>query len=200
MGDNSGAFRIQPRIAVRMVEVPVGVDQVSDRIAAETIGSLQYSWARGCDAGIDEHLAVATGQDGNVAAGALENADVAAQLVDFDWRLRGSVTDKIDYVAGFRECLPWSEPAARSREGRRPDATEAEVAPGKFGVMRGVIRSSSEEPTGLRTCCVEGRTAVQARTREFGTRPMPKSPPSHFRGCALFLSLEPLAKRLTNSV
>ena len=41
MGNDGGAFRIQPVIAVRMVEVPVGIDQVFDRIAAQAIGSLQ---------------------------------------------------------------------------------------------------------------------------------------------------------------
>ncbi|HST11965.1 MAG TPA: FCD domain-containing protein [Terriglobales bacterium] len=34
MSDNGGSFRIQPLIAVRVIEMPVRVDQMADRIAA----------------------------------------------------------------------------------------------------------------------------------------------------------------------
>jgi hypothetical protein len=135
VGNDCGAFRVQPIVAVRVVEVPVGIDQVCDRIAAELIGGLQYSSARGCYAGVDEHFAVAAGEDGNVAARAFEDADATAQLVDFDWCLRGGVADQIDLVAGLRECLPGRKPPARSCEGRRPGAAEAEVAPREFAVV-----------------------------------------------------------------
>src|SRR5215469_9680557 len=102
MGNNGCAFRIQPRIAVRVVEVPVGVDQMSDRITAKTVGSLQYPFARGGDSGVDEHLAIAAGQDRDITPGALEDAYVATQFVDLDGRFGGLVTDKIDDVACFR--------------------------------------------------------------------------------------------------
>jgi hypothetical protein len=55
--DNRGAFPIEPLVAVRMVEMPVGIDQVGDRTGAEVVGRLQYSWTRGGNAGVDEHLA-----------------------------------------------------------------------------------------------------------------------------------------------
>jgi hypothetical protein len=39
MGNNGCPFRIQPLIAVRVIEVPMRVDQVLDWIAAEAIGA-----------------------------------------------------------------------------------------------------------------------------------------------------------------
>jgi hypothetical protein len=51
-----------------MVEVPVGVDYVPDRIAAEAVGRLEDSWARCRDPGIDEDLAIRARQHGDVSA------------------------------------------------------------------------------------------------------------------------------------
>jgi hypothetical protein len=73
MGDDGGSFRIQPCVAIRVIEVPVRVDQVFDRIAAETVGSLQDARARCGDPGIDEHLAVVAGQDSDIATRAFKN-------------------------------------------------------------------------------------------------------------------------------
>jgi hypothetical protein len=45
MGDDGRPFRIQPLVAVRVIEVPMRVDQVLDRIAAEAIGGFQNARA-----------------------------------------------------------------------------------------------------------------------------------------------------------
>jgi hypothetical protein len=68
-----------------MVKVPVRIDQMSDWIPAETISDLQESRARDSDSGVDEHLAIATGQDGDVAARTLEDADVTAAIRGLLW-------------------------------------------------------------------------------------------------------------------
>src|SRR5262249_30873869 len=128
MSHNGDALSIEPRIAVRMVEMPVGVDQISDRIAAQTGGRLQYPRARGGDAGVDEHLAVATGPNRNVAARALEDAHVATQVVDLDGRLGGLVTDKINDAAGLRVGLWRAEPATGRCKARCSRTTDAETA------------------------------------------------------------------------
>ena len=65
--DYLGADRIQPSIAVGMVEVPMGVDQVRDRIGAEIGERLGHLRARDADARVDEHLAVGSGQDGDIS-------------------------------------------------------------------------------------------------------------------------------------
>jgi hypothetical protein len=46
MRDDGRALRIQPLIAVGVIEVPMRVDQVLDRIAAEAIGGFQNARAR----------------------------------------------------------------------------------------------------------------------------------------------------------
>src|SRR5258708_26982901 len=75
IGQNAYPFRLQPLSAVRVIEMPVGVDQMSDRIAAEAVRCLQDSRAGCGESAIDEHLAVATGQDSDIAAGAVEETD-----------------------------------------------------------------------------------------------------------------------------
>src|SRR6516165_7790585 len=44
--DDGGSLGVQPCVAVGMIEVPVGVDQVPDWIAAEAVGGFEDSWAR----------------------------------------------------------------------------------------------------------------------------------------------------------
>ena len=105
MGDAGGSFRIQPLIAVRVIEVPVCVDQVRNRIAAQPIRSLQDARAGCRDPGINEHLAIGACQDGDIAARALEDTDIIAQLVNLYGRCRGAITDQIDDVAS-RFWLP----------------------------------------------------------------------------------------------
>ena len=108
--------------------MPVGVDQMSDRIAAEAVGGLQDS-GTGCgDSGIDEHLAIGTGQDSDIAARALENADVAAQPMDLDGRLGGVITDQIYDIACFRVGLRGAQPRARGCKRGGGHAAEAEAA------------------------------------------------------------------------
>jgi hypothetical protein len=86
MGDDGFPFRIQPVIAVGVIEMPVCINQVLDRIAAKAVGGFQNS-RPGCgNPGIDKYLAVGTRDDSDIAARALENADIAAQLVDLDGR------------------------------------------------------------------------------------------------------------------
>ena len=63
-----------------------------DRIAAEGIGGFEDLRAGCGDACINEHLAVGPRHDGDIATGALEDADLAAQFVNVDGRFRSIVT------------------------------------------------------------------------------------------------------------
>ena len=93
MGDNGCPFRIQPLIAVRVIEVPVRVDHMLDRIATEATGLFQDARAGYGDPGIDEHLAVGACQDTNIPTRTLQDTDVTAEPVNFDGCFRGLVTD-----------------------------------------------------------------------------------------------------------
>src|SRR5258708_39781450 len=124
MGQNGYAFRIQPLIAVRVIEMPVGVDQMSDRVAAAAARGLWDSRAGRGDSGIDEHLAIGTGKDSDIAARALEDADVTAQPMDLDGRLGGIIADQIPDIACLGIGLRGVQPAACGCG----HATEAEAA------------------------------------------------------------------------
>ena len=84
MRKDGGALLVQPLVAVRVVEVPVGVYQVFDRIAAEVVDGFED--ARPCrgDAGIDKQFAVGACQNGDVATRALDDRDIATQLVELN--------------------------------------------------------------------------------------------------------------------
>ena len=127
MGDNGCPFRIKPLIAVRVIEVPVCVDQVLDRIAAKAVYGFENSRPGYSDRGIDEYLAVGTRDNRNITARALENADIAAQLVDLDGRLGGVVTDQIHDVAGLGVGLLRAEPASGGCKSRARHAAETKL-------------------------------------------------------------------------
>ena len=116
MGEDGRTLRVQPLIAVGMIEVPMRVDQMLDRIGAEAVCGFENPRAGRGDPGVDEHLAVAAGQDGDVAARALENADIAAQLVDLDRRLRRVVADQLHEVARLGQaCDGLSQPPVAAK-------------------------------------------------------------------------------------
>src|SRR5438445_2388319 len=119
---------MQPRVAVGMVEVPMGIDEVRDRVSTELRKSLGDLRARYADPGIDEHLAIRARQDGDVSAGALEDADIVSQLVRHYGRHRGAILDQADDAARFGKCLARRRPSARWRVSRTTDAAEAKAA------------------------------------------------------------------------
>jgi hypothetical protein len=56
------------------------VDQIGERFRAKRCEGGLHVWLRDRDAGVDHHLAVLSGQHGNVATGTLQHGDVAPQL------------------------------------------------------------------------------------------------------------------------
>src|SRR3984893_6277080 len=120
---------MQPIVAVAWIEVPVRVDEVRDRIGAESGERLGELGTRYADAGIDEDLAIHSRQHGDVAAGALEHADIVSQLVSLDGRYRGAVLDQADEAARLGERLARRKPSRRGGESRAPQAAQAKASP-----------------------------------------------------------------------
>jgi hypothetical protein len=77
MCDDRCSFLVQPSIPIRVIEMPVRIDQMRDRIPAKAVGRFQDPPARRSDPCINEYLAVAARQDGDIAARALEYANAA---------------------------------------------------------------------------------------------------------------------------
>ena len=62
----------------------MGVDEMFDGIGAERregVGDCGFGAGESC---VDEEFAVMTGEDGDVAAGAHEDADIAPEMLDGD--------------------------------------------------------------------------------------------------------------------
>ena len=75
---------VQPRIAVRMVKVPVSIDQMLDRIGADGCERITDFWTRTDITGVNKKLTVTTGQNGNVSSRTRKDAYVAAKFLDCD--------------------------------------------------------------------------------------------------------------------
>ena len=146
MREDGGALLVQPLVAVRVVEVPMSVDQMFDRVLAKAVGSVQDARAGRGNAGIDEHLAVGAGQNGDIPARALDDRDIAAQLVELKGRCRRGVADRIHDVArlgvGFRRQQP-SAVDGQAR-GRNPVATRSGKNVSTLGVLR-AIRTDDQD-------------------------------------------------------
>ncbi len=98
VGADGGADGVYPLVAVGVVPVPVGVDEDADGVGVdggEGFGDLR---AGGRDAGVDEELAFLGGEDGDVASGADEDADVAAELLGGDLGLGGGFAALDDHL------------------------------------------------------------------------------------------------------
>ncbi|MEJ0016946.1 MAG: hypothetical protein WDN25_10320 [Acetobacteraceae bacterium] len=126
--NDRGAERVDPGIAVGVVEVPVRVDQPRDRIGAEfRQRALDIAPRRG-DAGIHQQLAIGARQHGDVAARALQHADRAAQLRGGDLRRRRRRMHALHDPPGLGVRAARRQSARRGSP-RTGEAAQAEAAP-----------------------------------------------------------------------
>src|SRR5258708_38036627 len=75
-------------------------------------------------------------EEGNVAAGGCEDADIVAQFVRDDRRCRGAVLDQTDEAARLRERPARREPACRGGVSRATHAAETK-APAREKIFLG---------------------------------------------------------------
>ena len=124
MGENRCTCRMQPFIAIGVVEVPVRVDKVRDRIGANARKSVGNLWACPGKTGVDEELAVATGEYSDVAPSTQQDAYIAPKSLYGD-RGIGSFLSCFLYETRGRDCVrkseevAWSEPSGGSGQARR---------------------------------------------------------------------------------
>src|SRR5580658_506824 len=86
---DGGAGGVQPFVAIRVVGVPVAVDQVPDRVLADGIKRSRNSGLRYGETGVDEELSVFAGQNRDVSSRALEDGNISPQRVNADGCGRG---------------------------------------------------------------------------------------------------------------
>jgi hypothetical protein len=118
---------MQPLIAVGMVEVPMRVDQMPDRVGTKACECLCHVLPGYRDARVDQQFALGPGQYRNITAGTLQHGYVAAQRMHCDFCGSRGVSDHVDDTASLGENLARGEPASRRKRGRAK-AAEAKAA------------------------------------------------------------------------
>jgi hypothetical protein len=91
---DAGSGFVQPLVAAGVIEVPVSVDQLLDRVHIDARQSRGNVWPRGDDSCIHEELSVGAGKNGDISTRAQKNADIAAKGFNCDLR-RGSFLERI---------------------------------------------------------------------------------------------------------
>lgn len=109
---------VQPSIPISVVGMPVGVDQVFDGIGAEGTQGFHDSRPGDRETRIDQKLTVAPGQYRNVASRALEDVDIAAEVLESDLRVRGRPNHCRDDSAILRQRARAERNLADRRAGR----------------------------------------------------------------------------------
>ena len=82
MGEDCGALRMHPVVAVGVIEMPVGVYEVFDRVRTYFARASVIFGSGRRVTGIDDHFTVRPCQDGDVSARTDECADISAQWLD----------------------------------------------------------------------------------------------------------------------
>ena len=112
MSNDFGARFVEPGIAVGVIKVPMRIDEVRNRVGSESGKGLGHLRARYADAGIDQHLAIAPGNHGDISAGTFKHTDIAAKRVSVDGRGRSAIFNEADDTSGFSEGLVRRKPTA----------------------------------------------------------------------------------------
>jgi hypothetical protein len=87
-------------------------------------------------------FAIGARQNRDVAAGALEHADVVPQLVDYDRRNGGTILDQADDAAGFREAFSLRQPGLVRGTQRQKPRRDINCRCGKAMTSSSVVQAS----------------------------------------------------------
>jgi hypothetical protein len=111
------------------------IDHMPDRIPAEVRQGLQDARTRCSDPGIHKHFAIRSREHADVAAGALEHADITAKRVNLDRRIGGRSPHTVNDVARLGKDLAWRQPSAGGCKGCRAEAAQAEATTRELGLV-----------------------------------------------------------------
>src|SRR5580692_12080171 len=110
---NACAGLVHPLVAAGVIEVPVRVDELLDGIRVNAGEGRRNVRLRGDDFGVDKKLSVRTSKNGDVSAGAKQDADVAPKRLNRDFG--GSGFLQSDFNQAFlRKQSGWGETRGRN--------------------------------------------------------------------------------------
>src|SRR3984885_7561256 len=81
---DTGSGFMDPLVATGMVEMPVGVDQLFDRIRVDARESFRDVWTCGDDLCIHHQLSVRACQNGDISTSAQKDTDIASKVLNRD--------------------------------------------------------------------------------------------------------------------
>src|ERR1700730_171998 len=128
VGNNLCSGRIEPLVSAGMIEVPMSIDQVCDRLGVQTRQGFSELRARHANSTINEYLSVGPRQDGNIATVSFENTHISAQLIRSYRRRRRTVFDKSDKPPGLCKSVARGQPATGCCKYCARHAAETEMA------------------------------------------------------------------------
>src|SRR5260370_28314898 len=89
VGKDAGSGLMDPLVAPGVVEVPVGVDQLLDRIGVDACDGLFDVWTGSDDFGIYEDLSIGAGENGDISTSAQEDTYISSKVLNRDFRCGG---------------------------------------------------------------------------------------------------------------
>src|SRR5216684_1072898 len=113
LGDDCSAKTVHPFIAVGMIPMPVGIDQILERGLTNAIERRLNPGPRHSDTSIDQQLPFRTCEHGDVPARTHQHADVAAQALNADLRVGSRFVNLGDGTFALSKNSGRSEPCDR---------------------------------------------------------------------------------------
>ena len=81
---NAGSGFVQPLVAAGVIKVPMSVYQLLDGVHIDARQGRRYVRTRGDDLRIHQQLSVRAGENGNISARPVKNADITTKCLDRD--------------------------------------------------------------------------------------------------------------------
>src|SRR6266478_7740368 len=86
VGNDRGSSGVKMRVVIGMVEVPVGVDDVSHRSVAKAIESFFEFGPGGLHKSVHHEFAIRAVEDYHGSTGAVEHSNIVSKLLRFHWK------------------------------------------------------------------------------------------------------------------
>jgi hypothetical protein len=178
VGNNLCSGRMEPLVSAGMIELPMSIDQVCDRLGVQTRQGFSELGTRHANSTINEYLSVGTRQDGNIATGSFENTHISAQLIRSYRRRRRTVFDKTDKPPGPLQTPGEGSAGYRSLQILRPSCSRNRNGDERAGffLCSSASPQSVSNPFRPRSSCRQLGTQICQRA---GCTARPQNPAPH---------------------
>src|ERR1700676_2115784 len=110
---DTGSGFMDPLVSAGMVEMPVGVDQLFDRICVDACEGFRDVWTCGDDLRIHHQLSVRACQNGDISTSAKKDTDIASKVLNRDFCCCSFLERTRNDATCLGDQVPWGK-ASRS--------------------------------------------------------------------------------------